>query len=70
MPYPSDLADERWALIEPVLAAWKAGRPSATGHEGRCGMPEVVGAILCQSRTGCQWAYLPGNLPPSGAVYY
>ncbi|MFD0851031.1 hypothetical protein ACFQ07_02255 [Actinomadura adrarensis] len=23
-PYRSDLSDERWALIEPVIAAWKA----------------------------------------------
>ena len=28
--YPSDLTDERWALIEPVLAAWKVWNPSVT----------------------------------------
>jgi transposase len=32
--YPSDLTDERWALIEPVLAAWKARHPSASGSQG------------------------------------
>lgn len=69
-PYPSDLSDERWALIEPVLTAWKAGRPSATGHEGKYALREIVNAILYQSKTGCQWAYLPNDLPPSGAVYY
>jgi hypothetical protein len=21
-PYPSDLSDEQWALIEPVITAW------------------------------------------------
>jgi transposase len=46
-PYPSDLSDERWAVIEPVI----------TG-------------IFYQSRTGCQWDYLPHDLPPRSAVYY
>jgi hypothetical protein len=35
--YPSDLSDERWALIEPVITAWKAARPSASGHQGANG---------------------------------
>ena len=26
-PYPSDLTDAQWALIEPVLTAWKAAHP-------------------------------------------
>ncbi len=27
-PYPSDLSDTRWALIEPTLSAWRAERRS------------------------------------------
>ncbi len=68
--YPSDLTDERWALIEPVLTAWKARHPSASGHQGGYGLREIVNAILYQSRTGCQWEYLPHDLPPRSAVYY
>ena len=68
--YPSDLTDERWALIEPVLAAWKAGHPSASGSQGSYEMREIVNAILYQGRTGCQWEYLPHDLPPRSAVYY
>lgn len=68
--YPSDLTDERWALIEPVLTAWKARHPSASRHQGGYAMREIVNAILYQSRTGCQWAYLPHDLPPRGAAYY
>ncbi len=41
-----------------------------TGHEGKYQMREIVNAILYQSRTGCQWAYLPNDLPTSGTVYY
>lgn len=60
--YPSDLTDERWALIEPVIAAWKAAHPSVSGHQGSYKMREIVNAILYQSRTGCQWDYLPHDL--------
>ncbi|MFC4059500.1 IS5 family transposase [Planomonospora corallina] len=69
-PYPSDLSDERWALIEPVITAWKARHPSVSGHRGRYAMREIVNAILYQARTGCQWRYLPHDLPPHTAVYY
>jgi transposase len=69
-PYPSDLSDERWALIEPVITAWKAGHPSVSGHQGRYRMREIVNAIHYQARTGCQWRYLPHDLPPPSAVYY
>jgi hypothetical protein len=57
-PYKSDLSDERWALIEPVIAAWKAGHRSVSGHEGQYAMREIVNAILYQSRTSCQWGFL------------
>ena len=63
-PYPSDLSDERWALIEPVITAWKAAHPSVSGHQGAYEMREIVNAILYQGRTGCQWDYLPHDLPP------
>jgi transposase len=68
--YPSDLSDEQWELIRPVIEAWKAGHPSVSGHRGRYEMREIVNAILYQTRTGCQWRYLPRDLPPYGAVYY
>lgn len=68
--YPSDLSDERWALIEPVITAWKAARPSVSGHEGGYAMREIVNAILYQGRTGCQWEYIPHDLPPRSAVRY
>ncbi|MBW8793101.1 MAG: IS5 family transposase [Streptomyces sp.] len=69
-PYPSDLTDEQWKLIEPVISAWKAEHPSATGHQGKYAMREIVNTILYQNRTGCQWEYLPHDLPPKSATYY
>ncbi|MGW1077445.1 IS5 family transposase [Streptomyces sp. NPDC002537] len=69
-PYQSDLTDEQWALIEPVLTAWKGRHRSVSGHQGRYPMREIVNSILYQSRTGCQWALLPNDLPPKSATYY
>jgi transposase len=69
-PYRSDVSDERWALMEPVITAWKAAHPSVSGHEGGYAMREIVNAILYQGRTGCQWDYLPHDLPPRSAVRY
>ncbi|MGW3667158.1 IS5 family transposase [Streptomyces sp. NPDC005141] len=69
-PYKTDLSDEQWALIEPVIVAWKAAHRSVSGHQGRYEMREIVNALLYQGRTGCQWDLLPHDLPPRGAVMY
>ena len=62
--YPSDLTDEQWALIEPQLPiAPTGGRPRKTD------MRAVVDAILYILRTGCQWRYLRGDLPPKSTVW-
>lgn len=55
-PYPSDLWDEQWSLIEPVITAWKGRHRSVSGHQGAYDTREIVNAILYQGRTGCQWA--------------
>lgn len=68
--YSSDVSDEQWALVEPVVTAWKAAHPSVSGHQGRYAMREIVNAILYQNRSGCQWDLLPHDLPPAGAVKY
>ncbi|MCX5374918.1 IS5 family transposase [Streptomyces sp. NBC_00091] len=69
-PYPSDLSDGQWSLTEPVITAWKDRHRSVSGHRGAYAMREIVNAILYQGRTGCQWAYLPHDLPPKSATYY
>jgi transposase len=69
--YPTDLSDARWALIEPVLSAWRAERAQAglglsePVHDLR----EIVNAILYVNRTGIAWEYLPHDLPPCKTVY-
>lgn len=71
-PYPSDLSDARWELIEPVLTAWRFERRSRALDIGR--PPEhdlrtILDAILYVDRTGVQWRYLPHDFPPWETVY-
>jgi transposase len=62
--YPSDLNDEEWQVLDPLVPAVKSGgRPA--DHERR----EIVNAILYVLRTGCQWRALPHDLPPWKTVY-
>ena len=69
--YRSDLSDARWALIEPILAEWRAARADAglglsePAHDLR----EIVNAILYVNRTGIAWEYLPHDFPPYKTVY-
>jgi transposase len=68
--YPTDVTDEQWALVGPVIAAWKAARPSATGNVSQYSMRAIVNAIQHQNRAGCSWSLLPNDLPPPWTVKY
>jgi transposase len=70
-PYPSDLSDARWALIEPTLAAWRQARLDRrpTGQPASVELRDVFNAILYINRTGIAWKYLPHDFPPHGTVY-
>src|SRR6516165_5865843 len=56
--YPSDVTDEQWALVEPLIPVYPGGRPRTTD------VRDVLDAIFYLLRTGCQWRYLPKDLPP------
>ena len=62
-PYPSDLTDDQWALIEPLIPVFDLGRPREVD------MREVLNAILYLNRSGCQWDMLPHDLPAKSTVY-
>jgi transposase len=62
--YPSDLSDQEWALLEPLIAPAKpAGHPRTTD------MREVLNALFYVDRTGCQWRALPKDFPPWPTVW-
>ncbi|MEY9962412.1 transposase [Streptacidiphilus sp. MAP12-16] len=65
----SGLSNRTRPLSEPVITAWKARRPSVSGHQGSYEMREIVNALLYQSRTGCQWDYLPHDLPVGAHLF-
>jgi hypothetical protein len=52
--YPSDLTDEEWALVEPLLE-----RSHPAGRDQTYSLRRIVDAILYVLRTGVQWRYLP-----------
>jgi putative transposase len=62
-PYPSDLTDEQWAILQPLIPVPKVGRPRTND------MREVLNAILYLNRSGCQWDMLPHDLPAKSTVY-
>ncbi|MFI2763610.1 IS5 family transposase [Streptomyces echinatus] len=71
-PYPSDLPDARWELIEPVLSAWRferRGRALDFGRPPEHDLREIMNAILYVDRTGVQWHYLPHDFPHWNTVH-
>src|SRR5512142_2256848 len=62
-PYPSDLTDEQWAIVKPLIPVPKVGRPWTND------MREIINAILYLNRSGCPWDMLPHDLPPRSTVY-
>jgi transposase len=62
--YPSDLTDQEWALIEPLIPPVKRG-----GNRRRVNLREIVNALLYVLSTGCQWRAIPKDLPPRSTVY-
>lgn len=65
--YDTDLTDEEWALLGPLLPP-----PQPGGRKRTTNIREVVNAIFYVLRTGIQWSNLPHDFPPEGTVrdYY
>src|SRR3982751_1996181 len=62
-PYPSDLTDQQWEIIEPLIPVNRVGRPRTVN------MREVLNTIFYQAKSGCQWDMLPHDLLPKSTVY-
>jgi putative transposase len=63
-PYPSDLTDEQWAALKPLIPPAKPG-----GRPREVDMREVVNTLFYQARSGCQWDMLPHDLLPKSTVW-
>ena len=63
--YPSDLTDEQWEVLGPLLPPAKPG-----GRPRTVELREVVNGILYVLRNGCTWRALPHDLPPWGTTWW
>jgi putative transposase len=63
-PYPSDLTDAQWEILEPLVPA-----PQPAPQPAQYSRREIVNAIFYVNRSGCQWRMLPHDLPPWQLVY-
>jgi transposase len=61
--YPSNLTDEEWALIAPVIPPAKRG-----GGKRTVSIREVVNGLMYVLSNGCQWRAIPTDLPPRSTV--
>jgi len=65
--YPSDLTDEQWAIVEPMIPPAKSNQRG--GHPRTVDMRAVLDTILYLNRSGCQWDMLPHDLLPKSTAY-
>jgi transposase len=61
--YPSDLSDDEWRLIEPLIPPAKPG-----GNKRSVVMREVVNGLMYILSTGCQWRAIPKDLAARSTV--
>ena|SRR2546429_4278779 len=64
-PYPSDLNNAEWRILEPLLPAEKPG-----GRHRRYALREIINALQYLIRVGGAWRSLPHDLPHWQSVYH
>ncbi len=65
--YTSDLTDDQWNELAPLLPAAKpVGRPRTVDLREVINGPDCIGVL----RSGCEWRMLPHDLPPWGTVWW
>jgi transposase len=62
--YPSDLTDDEWSHIEPLIPPAKRG-----GRKRAVDPREIVNGVMYVPSTGCQWRYVPKDLPPKSTLF-
>jgi transposase len=62
--YPSDVTDAEWEHIEPLIPPAKRG-----GRKRSVDVREIVNGLMYVLSTGCQWRYVPKDLPPRSTLF-
>ena len=65
--YPSDLTDEQWAIVGPMIPPAK--QHPRGGRPRKVDMREVLNTLFSLNRSGCQWDLLPHDVLPKSTVY-
>jgi putative transposase len=65
IPYPTDLTDNEWSIIAPLLPA-----PDQPGRPRKYAWRDILNAVFYVLRTGCQWRCLPHDLPHWKTAYH
>ena len=62
--YPTDLTDDEWRVLEPLIPPAKPG-----GRPRSVDVREIVNALRYLLRSGGAWRLLPHEFPPWPTVY-
>ena len=62
--YPSDLTDDEWAYVAPLIPPAKPG-----GNKRTVDIRAVMNGVMYVLSTGCQWRAQPKDLPPKSTVH-
>ena len=63
--YPSDVTEEEWAVIAPLIPPARRG-----GRKRSVNIREVFNGVLYLLSTGCQWRAIPKDLPPRSTLFH
>ena len=66
--YPTDLTDEQWAVLEPLLPVMLCLTPLGGGPE-KHHRRTMIDAIFYLADNGIKWRALPADFPPWKTVY-
>jgi len=61
--YFSDLTNDEWSHVEPLIPPAKRG-----GRKRSVEAREIVNGLMYVLSTGCQWRYVPKDLPPKSTL--
>ena len=62
--YPSDLTDDEWAYVEPLIPPARRG-----GGKRVVDIRAVMNGVMYILSTGCQWRYIPKDFPPRSTLH-
>jgi len=62
--YESDLTDQEWAEVAPMIPPAKPG-----GDKRTVNVREILNGIVYILSSGCQWRAIPNDLPPPPTIH-